>query len=582
MIAKDAIRQIKERLSIVELVRRYVELKPNGSRWTAPCPFHQETKASFFVSEEKGFYYCFGCQSSGDIFDFYAKINGLDFHDTLLQLAAELGISVEFSNISASGSSAQTEINRSQRTLMYRLHEIASSHFMACLQKPEASECREYIEKRGLDSTIQQNFGIGFAPRDWHSLTDVIRRGGFDAETACAAGLIGKSSSGQIYDRFRGRLIFPIKNLSGQVIAFGGRIIIDCDEAKYINSSDTLIYKKGEHLYGLFQARRSITANGFAFLTEGYMDVVTLHQFGYDNSVGVLGTALTVEQIKRISGFTSHVVLLFDGDKPGRKAALRSCEMFLARGMECKVVLMPEGEDIDSLLRTKGKAYFEKILENAHNGLDYCMDALGKFAPRDAIAWAIEFLNKIELPELTGRYISAIALRLHISEYDLRASLDKKNNSKIPGKNTFANSNNSDFIHWNNKYEEQIIIYAVRYPEKLSDLRNMGADLILSSNAAVGIWKILETCNIDEIPHHLDEQQKIFWTRHRGLFAPPLVNRDVELESLKQLLDQYYSANQKSAISTAMMNHGNASDFEADLEYLRVLQQTLEKNHEQS
>ena len=243
MIAKDAIKQIKERLGIVDLVRRYVDLKPNGPRWTAPCPFHQETKASFFVSEEKGFFYCFGCQASGDIFDFYAKINGLDFHETLVQLAAEIGIRIEFGKgVSDLGNIEQ---NRSQKTEMLKLHEISSSYFISCLQKAEAAECREYIEKRGLDNAIQKNFGIGFALREWNCLANTLRRGGFSLDSACDAGLLAKSSSGKIYDRFRGRLIFPIKNLSGQVIAFGGRIINDCDEAKYINSADTPFTKKG-------------------------------------------------------------------------------------------------------------------------------------------------------------------------------------------------------------------------------------------------------------------------------------------------------------------------------------------------
>lgn len=580
MIAKDAIKQIKERLGIVDLVRRYVDLKPNGPRWTAPCPFHQETKASFFVSEEKGFFYCFGCQASGDIFDFYAKINGLDFHETLVQLAAEIGIRIEFGKgVSDHGNIEQ---NRSQKTEMLKLHEISSSYFISCLQKAEAAECREYIEKRGLDNAIQKNFGIGFALREWNCLANTLRRGGFSLDSACDAGLLAKSSSGKIYDRFRGRLIFPIKNLSGQVIAFGGRIINDCDEAKYINSADTPIYKKGDHLFGLYQARRAIASKGFAFLTEGYMDVLTLHQFGYENAVGVLGTALTIEQIKRLSGFASQIVLLFDGDNAGRKAALRSSEMFLTRGLICKVVLMPDGEDIDSLLRSRGKEYFEILIEKARNGLDFCIETISNFAPKDAIGWARNFLNHVELPELVGSYVSALALRLHISEYELRASLDKKTNNNGLTDHTVRSNELSGLCSLANKYEEQVLICAVRYPERLADLRSIGADLVLSSNPAIEFWKSLEEYNVDEIPHYLNGQQKIFWNKHRGPFAPPLVNGDTELASLKKLLENYYSVNQKTAISTALVHSSGPNDFENDLEYLRALQQTLEKSHEQS
>ncbi len=400
MQSKDAIRAIKERLNIVDLVRRYVELKRNGPRWVAPCPFHQETKPSFSVSEEQGMFYCFGCHASGDIFDFHSRINGLEFKESLEQLTAEADVAIERERLGGvaqlagvsdvgidrgrgkAGNQGAERERRSSRQQMLRMYELAAGHFSAALQSPEAAQCREYIERRGLSEDIVQRFGLGWARREWQSLADALRRAGFDARLAVEAGLLGQSGNGRAYDRFRGRLIFPIKNLSNQIIAFGGRIIAEEDEAKYINSSDTPLYKKGEHLYGLAQARRGITTKGRALLTEGYMDVLTLHQFGYDNAVGVLGTALTPEQIKRLSGFASQMVLLFDGDRAGRKAALRSCEMLLTRGLACNVVLMPEGEDIDSLLRGAGPEVFEDLQVRAPDGLRFCVDGRGIFCGR--------------------------------------------------------------------------------------------------------------------------------------------------------------------------------------------------------
>ncbi|MDR2744742.1 MAG: DNA primase, partial [Desulfovibrio sp.] len=344
----DTVRLIKERLNIVDMVRRYVELKRNGTRWVAPCPFHPETKPSFSVSEERGVFYCFGCQASGDIFTFYSRINGLDFKETLEQLALEAGVNLERSPAAKDRRHAEkSHEHHSVRQRILRMYQAAAAHFAAELKENNGAECRAYIKRRGLSDEMLEHFGLGWAGREWDSLAKKLRRAGFSEQIAVEANLLSRSAKGAVYDRFRGRLIFPIKNLAGQVIAFGGRIIRDEDEAKYINSSDTPVYKKSEHVFGLPQARKNIASIGKALLTEGYMDVVTLHQFGYENAVGVLGTALTPEQVKRISGFTSRVTLLFDGDRAGRKAALRGCEMLLARGLDCSVVVFPEGEDID-------------------------------------------------------------------------------------------------------------------------------------------------------------------------------------------------------------------------------------------
>ena len=580
MQSRDAIRVIKERLNIVDVVRRYVELKRNGPRWVAPCPFHQETKPSFSVNEEKGLFYCFGCQASGDLFDFYGRINGLDFRDTLEQLAAELGIDIERGGRFSGGESRQRE-RQSERQAMLRMHELAAAHFAEALRGPDGAECRAYIEKRGLSDEIVARFGLGWARRGWQSLTDSLRRAGFNLGQAAQAGLLGTSGSGRAYDRFRGRLIFPIRSLSNQIIAFGGRIIGGEDEAKYINSADTPIYKKGEHLYGLAQARRAIAASGEAMLTEGYMDVLTLHQFGYANAVGVLGTALTPEQVKRLSGFASRLLLLFDGDRAGRKAALRSCEMLLTRGLSCRVVLMPEGEDIDSLLRGQGKEAFEALQAKAQEGLRFCVDALRALAPRESVEWARDFLGHVEVPELVSPYASSLSRQLQISEEELRRGaavrLDARGGRQGP-----APAATQALRARQNMRDVQIMIYAVRYPERLADLRELGADLALRSAEARRFWDIIEEWGAEETPYHLDERQKQFWFAQRGPDKPPLETGDWELECLRRDLETYYARTKKSSISAALRENTGNSDFAADLEYLRALKETLENGHEQS
>lgn len=570
----DAIRAIKERINIADLVRRYVELKPNGSRLVAPCPFHQETKPSFSVNPDKGFFYCFGCQASGDIFEFYCKINGVEFIDALENLAQEAGIVLDSAKWDENAS-LKNKAAASARQQMLKMHEFASRHFIAGIGKENSGECREYIVKRGLSREIVEQFGIGWAQRGWHDLENALRKQGFNLDLACEAGLLGKAASGGFYDRFRGRLIFPIKNLSNQIIAFGGRIIANEDEAKYINSSDTPIYKKKEHLYGLPQARRGISAKGQAILTEGYMDVLTLHQFGYDNSIGVLGTALTDEQIRRIGGFASNVLLLFDGDRAGRKAALRSCEMFLSRGLSCNVAILPESEDIDSLLRGAGKNAFDEIKARAPDGLRFCVDVLQTFAPREAVEWAKNFLSGIQMPELSSRYASALAQHLGIDEQALRAGASVENRRSIPGSMPTAQQ-------MRNMRDTQIMIFAARYPERLADLRDMGADLALCSPAARNLWDLLEQWGPEEVYYHLNEKQKNFWHRQRMPPAAPLTSGDYELDCLGRELTAYYAATQKASLTAALAGQKFSGDFEADLDYLRALQETLEKDNEQS
>lgn len=577
MQSRDAIRAIKERLNIVDIARRYVDLKRNGPRWVAPCPFHQETKPSFSINEEQGLFYCFGCHASGDIFDFYGRINGLDFRDTLEQLAAEAGVSLERGPADPKRRE-QEQRERSGRRQMIRMYELAAAHFAAALDSPEGEECRAYIQKRGLSDEIVQRFGLGWARRDWQSLATALHRAGFDARMAAEAGLLGISErSRRAYDRFRGRLIFPIRSLSNQIIAFGGRIIADEEEAKYINSSDTPLYKKGEHLYGLAQSRRGITTKGQALLTEGYMDVLTLHQYGYDNAVGVLGTALTPEQIKRLSGFTSRVMLLFDGDRAGRKAALRSCEMLLTRGLACSVVLMPDGEDIDSLLRTQGPEAFEALLAHAPDGLRFCVDVLRALAPRETVEWARNFLSQVEVPELVSPYASRLATQLQLSESELRQGAAQRRDTGAP--HNGGTPQRPGGRARQNMRDRQIMMYAVRYPERLDDLRDMGADLALQSDIARRLWDKLEEWGPETAAYHLDEREKNFWSFCRGAEAAPRDDGNKELEALRDDLDAYYASAQKLSLAAALRQ--NAGNPDADVEYLRALQETLEKVHEQ-
>ena len=558
----DVIQAIKSRISLADMARRYVELRPAGSRLVAPCPFHQETKPSFSINEEQGTFYCFGCQASGDIFDFYGRLNGLDFKETLAALAEEAGVRLD-----SYRADPKAREQRSQKRDMLKMHELAASHFHSNLSSPSAAACRDYIGERGISPELVEKFGLGWSMDSWQDLGDTLRRAGFNLSTAAECGLQSKSQGGRTFDRFRNRLMFPIRNLSGQAIAFGGRILPALardDDAKYINSSDSPIYKKGEHLFGLFQARPSIAVKKSVILTEGYMDVITLHQYGYTQAVGVLGTALTPDQIKRLSGFSSSLELMFDGDNAGRKAAFRSCEMLLSRGLSCKVVLFPDDNDIDSMLHSFGADAVEDLRAHAQDGLEFCISVLRGMAPRDAVEWARHFLSQVDMPELFHRFAADLAAGLGLSEADLRGGVLERRSAAAPRaqerRSTAPRSISRD---------REIMTFAVRYPHRLPDLQAAGADLALREPWALKLWDKLAAACSEQAFDDLDPKEKTFWIRCRGQEAPPLNDEEGELNAIRQMLINLQKTSHMASV-VAALRQGTASQ-ETQREYMRAL-----------
>lgn len=574
---------IKARLSIADIVRRYVDLKRQGTRLVAPCPFHQETKPSFSVNEEQGTFYCFGCQASGDIFDFYGKINGFDFKESLEALAEEAGVKLEHVK---GGNAGDQAVKTSNKREILKMHALASALYAKNLTKQEAEPCRVYMEERGLPKDMVERFAIGYSLPAWQDLADTLKRSGYKEAIMLESGLVSKGAKGGVYDRFRSRLMFPIRNLSGQTIAFGGRVLPKLaqeNDAKYINSSDSPVYKKGDHLYGLYEARSAMGVQKCAMLTEGYMDVITLHQFGYTHAVAGLGTALTPEQVRRISSFCPKVELLYDGDAPGRKAALKAAEMFLTRGLSCTVVLFPDKEDIDSLLRKAGKEAFEALRTKGQDGLDFCIGTLQGFSPKDAVEWARNFLLQVELPELFQKFATSLAQGLGFSEQELRDNVHQKkqtrvritaNTSDAPSKlvekaeKIGEESGEENFLNPSPSTDKEILTFAVRYPSALAALQNLGADLFLRTPWARALWEKLENARGEEIFPLLSEVEKGFFIRARDMGAP-LDNQEGELAALQILLEQLQKKNHSASLIAAL-RQGQA-DTATQMEYMRAL-----------
>jgi DNA primase len=492
------LQQIKSRLDFVELVQRYLELRPTGERWTGRCPFHHETKPSFHVIPSQGFYYCFGCQASGDVIDFYARINGMDFKQAVIQLARETGVELDFKQISP-----QEKKDLEELQVYLRMYALSAAHFQRNLASVKGALPQKYLRDRGVSKEMVDEFSIGWSLPDWHSLGEHLRSKGYGQGLATACGLLVKNEQGNVYDRFRNRIMFPIHDLSGKIIAFGGRAV-DNSEPKYINSSETPIYTKGRHLYGLHQARRAIVRDKRALLTEGYLDVVALHQFGFKSAVGVLGTALTGDQVKRLAGFCSRVDLLFDGDQAGLKAALRAAVMFLAQGLTCAVTTMPEGEDVDSVLHAQGPEVLQNMINAATDGLDFCLQTLAKtHAPRQILDWVRQFLGSVVDEGLRTFYLPRIAAGLGISETELRRTClssggltgPKTAWLNIPGKRLTGK-------------DRQLLGFAVSCPEYRTELAANRLDIVLENPWAKSLWDKLLALDPGHDYSALDEEER--------------------------------------------------------------------------
>lgn len=569
MAANDAVELIKQRISIVDLIGRYIPLRQMGNRFVAPCPFHQETKPSFNVTPD-GRFYCFGCQKSGDIFTFMMEYHGLSFRDALEQLSQEAGVDLAAFGPRRQHPGAARQKNRKKDLLL--MYRLAQGHFVANLEGPDGAACRKYMAERGISPELARRFGLGWAKDGWHDLASFLQAKGCDLNLAMEGGLLGKSSkTGKPYDPFRARLMFPIRNTGSETIAFGGRIIDKAsDAAKYINSQDSPIYKKGEYLYGLDLAAKAIRVNKKVYLTEGYMDVLTLHQYGFENSVGGLGTALTDQQVQRILGYGPQVNLLYDGDNAGRKAAMAAATKFLSRGASVKVILQPEGEDIDTLLRGKGPDFFRELCDKAMPGLRFCVETLYGVAPRDALEWCRTFIRGMQIPELVSPTISYLSRWLNFDEQSLRDGL-VQDMSQAPRANQAQDKAISATLP---HIEREILRTAIRYPGHARDIRDMGADILLKSPMASALWnKILEQG--ENAGYELEGEARTLWDRHRGLEAPPCKNPEAELGALKKSLDKYLHSIQKSSFSALLRQSDAQGDYSAGMHVLDTLQEPL-------
>ncbi|CAI4030853.1 DNA primase [Nitrospira tepida] len=425
-ISDAILAQIKERLDIIDVVSGHMTLTRTGQNFKACCPFHDDRTPSFTVSPGKQLFHCFGCGASGDAIAFFMKVSGLTFPEAMRELGRRVGVQVPET------SAAETDQDAQRRRRLEAVNQAAAAHFRHTLSEPAIGKPgRDYLESRGIDQVVADQFGLGYAAPDWERLVRSLMKDGFSEAEICEAGLAVPRNSGAraqgagSYDQFRGRVIFPITDLRRRVVGFGGRVV-GPGEPKYLNSRDTPLFKKGQTLYALDAAYEAAGRQQTLIIVEGYFDVIALHQAGIRTAVATLGTALTPEHVRTVRRYAKQVVLLFDPDAAGVRAALRTLNLFVDTGLAVNVVSLPDGHDPDTFVRAHGAEGFGRLLEQAPSLWDFALDqslrraVSGRIEEKVRAADAVvEIIQKISHPVEKAERLRQAAERLGINEQRL-------------------------------------------------------------------------------------------------------------------------------------------------------------------
>jgi DNA primase len=428
----DQVEEVRAAAPVEEIIGEFVPLRRSGRSWMGKCPFHEDSSPSFSVVPGQG-YRCFGCGETGDIFTFVMKRVGLDFPEAVRWVAAKVGIVIQESR----GRDTDDPLRP-----LFETNAFAADFYRQRLLDPEVGKAaRGYLESRGITGEVSERFQLGYAPDAWRELRDAAVRHGIDDALLLDVGLTTTSErSGEPYDRFRNRIVFPIEGMGGRILAFGGRILPGGGSGggsggggggpKYLNSPETPIYHKGEVLYGLPRARHAIRSLGFVLVVEGYMDLVALHSEGFEQTVATLGTATTPEQGRLLARYTKRALLLFDSDTAGTKAAFRAADVLLAEGIHPSVVTLPQGEDPDTLVRGEGAAALKRYLDGAVDVVDrklQMLDERGFFGSiegtRKALDRLLPTLRAAKDPALRDLYVARVASRTGVRRETLEGEL---------------------------------------------------------------------------------------------------------------------------------------------------------------
>ncbi|MBI4397853.1 MAG: DNA primase [Candidatus Omnitrophica bacterium] len=424
MSSDPVVHQVASLNDIVEVISAYIPIKKSGRNLKACCPFHPEKTPSFMVNPERQIFHCFGCGAGGDVFSFVMKIENLNFPEALRKLADRVHMVLP-----ERGNQKKSAQERSRKEQLLDICHLAAQYFKKNFEDPNIGrEARAYMAQRGFEPQILESYGVGYATDSWQGLFSFLSGKKFPQDLLFRSGIISQGREGRAFDLFRKRVIFPILDSQGRVIAFGGRALNQVDMPKYLNSPETEIFQKRNELYGLAQAKRYVDPDQSRFLVvEGYLDLIRLVQCGFKNTVATLGTSLTSDHCRLLRRYVMEAVLVYDGDRAGESASIRGIDVFLEEGMNIKLLSLPAGSDPDDYLRESGADAFKKLLENAQDVFDFKLGHLLKrFDPKDTLGLVritnelLEMLLKVKHSVLVDRYLKRMSGFLGIDESSIR------------------------------------------------------------------------------------------------------------------------------------------------------------------
>jgi len=546
LFPEDWIDEVVSRNDIVDVVNEYVVLKPSGRGYFGLCPFHNEKTASFHVSPERQIYHCFGCGEGGNVVSFIMNIERMDFVEAMKHLAERAGVPLP-----EQPGHDDYKRNQTVKQQIYEINRECARYFYQMLNEPEGEKALQYLYNRGLSSRTIRSFGLGFAPDRWDGAREYLKSKGYTDQQLLSAGItLENTEKGRIYDRFRNRVMFPIINTRGMILGFGGRVMDD-SQPKYLNSPDSPAFNKSLNLFGLHLAARQKPLE-YLIIVEGYMDVITLHQFGFPQAVASLGTSLTEEQAKLMRRYASDVYIAYDGDEAGQKAAMRALDILKDAGCKPKVIQFPNNLDPDEVLKQYGPEYFRKLMDRSLSLVEYKLSRLREKYSLDSVESKIEFANdaaqvlaRVDNPIERDAYIQELEMSLGIRSgavYDQIAKLQAV--QKVQNKQQRN-------ITGNYRYTKNKIRTAVLMPGNIKAEAHLINLMVQSKANAERILKGLEGLILQEPLHQQTvEIVRSMLERKDEVSEAKLLSYIEDKEDIRKLVDIFHQEMEYDNIDT--------------------------------
>lgn len=555
-IPQDFIDELVQRVDIGEIIGNRIDIKKAGKEYKANCPFHGEKTPSFTVSPEKGFYHCFGCGAHGTALGFLMEYERLTFIEAIEELAKVVGIDVP--------KTKEDKIKNKRNNSLKELLSEVSIHFTSNLS--QSKEAINYLKNRGIDGKNAKNFSLGFSNNSWSEILDKFGSSEKNKQRLLDAGLIIKKDDGGFYDRFRNRIMFPIKDNRGDVLGFGGRIIGN-DDPKYLNSPETTLFKKGELLYALFESKEAINKTKSVIIVEGYTDVIALHKYGFNNALATLGTATTEFHIRKMFRTIDEITFCFDGDKAGYKAALKAMELSLPiikTNKEVNFLILDKGQDPDEMMENNGPDAFKTALSNAYSLDQFLIEVMrDKYnietvkGKANAIEDGMSLLSKVKEGIYKDLLIESFSTEFKLNENQIKRFYEDKNQKRSAGKRFSKNRQNNKKVELRPSLIKQAISILLHYPnllnnitieDRLNHINEKGIDILkkiitlTQGKDSIRLATILEHFQDKKIRQHL-----------QNLSLETLIVRESEIQNeFQDILNRLYILNNKTEMKVLL------------------------------